>query len=318
MQIVLSIDEIKKINQPIAVAIGNFDGVHLGHQALIKQCVDESKQKGWLASVLTFEPHPQRVIARGKETKLINTPEQKYRLIEALGVDYLILLKFNQELAETAPDDFIKKYLVGMMDIKKIFIGFNFFFGKKGRGTPSLLTSKGPDYGYETSVLPAIEIDNEIISSSLIREMYKSGDMKGVAKFLGYWPQLEGTVTKGDARGRTIGFRTANIELPDYLILPDFGVYAAVAEIRENETSLEAKSYPAVINIGLRPTFSVDKPIAEAHLLDFSGDVYHKNIRLNLYKKLREEKCFSSINELGQQIKKDVQLARDVIKEYKY
>lgn len=317
MQILRSIEEIKKINKPLAVAIGNFDGVHQGHQALIMQCVNESKNRNWASCVLTFEPHPQQVIAHDKNIKLLNTAGQKIRLIEALGVDYLILLPFNRELAEMTAEDFIKDYLVEIMRIKKIFIGFNFFFGRKGSGTPLLLEQLGNYYGFETAILEPVIMKDQIISSSFIRDKYGKGDIKEAAEMLGYWPQLEGTVQSGDARGRKIGFRTANIELQDHIILPAFGVYAALVEVFDNGKKSSPEVYPAVVNIGKRPTFSVEKPIAEAHLLDFTGDLYHKDVRINLLKMLREERLFNNVQELSAQIAKDIEEAKTAIAQHK-
>lgn len=316
MQTLKSIEEIKKIDKPIAVAIGNFDGVHRGHQALITQCVDECKKRDWASCVLTFAPHPQQVVAHDSKIKLLNSPEQKSRLIEELDVDYLILLHFDQEFAEMTAEDFIKKYLVEIMKIKKIFIGFNFFFGKKGSGTPLLLERLGTEFGYETTILAPVAIDDQIISSSLIREMYNKGEIEEAAKLLGYLPRLEGVVTNGDARGRKIGFRTANIKLQDHIVLPAFGVYAALVEIYDDNQMYHEKAYPAVVNIGKRPTFSIEKPIAEAHLLEFKGDIYHKYVQISFLKRLREERLFDNVNELAAQIGKDIEDARLIIDQY--
>lgn len=316
MQILKSIEEIKRINKPIAAAIGNFDGVHRGHQALIAQCVDECKKRGWASCVLTFDPHPQQVITHDNKVKLLNSQEQKNRLVEELGVDYLILLHFDKKLAEMSAKDFIEKYLVEIMKIKKIFIGFNFFFGKKGSGTPQLLELLGADYGYETTILAPVVIDNKIISSSLIRDMYNKGEMEEAAKLLGYWPRLDGIVTNGDARGRKIGFRTANIELQDHIVLPAFGVYAALVEIDDDSKTYQKKAYPAVVNIGKRPTFSIERPIAEAHLLEFKGDIYNKYVQISFIKRLREERLFNNVDELAAQIAKDIKDASLILAQH--
>ncbi|MDX9871360.1 MAG: bifunctional riboflavin kinase/FAD synthetase [Clostridia bacterium] len=313
MQIIKTLAEMKQIKQPAAAAIGNFDGVHLGHQALISQCVEESRQNNWSSCVLTFSPHPLQVIAPGSGLKLLNTLEQKIRLIESLGVDYLLLLPFDTALSETLPEDFIKIYLVDLLNLTKVFVGFNFFFGKKGRGTSALLQEKGLEYGFETAVIQPILLDDEVVSSSLVREMYKSGHMEGARRLLGYWPALAGKVVEGDARGRSIGFRTANLELPGDLLLPDFGVYAAIAEIEDPDNPQPVSAWPSVVNIGVRPTFHLPRPTAEAHLLDFDGDLYQMNLRLHLIRKLRAEKRFADMQELGEQIARDIQTARAVL-----
>lgn len=310
MQILSSFEEMKQIKGPAGAAIGNFDGVHLGHQALIRQCASECKQHHWSSCVLTFSPHPLQVIAPGASLQLLNTLEQKIRLLEGLGVDYLLFLPFDEQLSETSPEDFIRMYLVDLLKLKKIYVGFNFFFGKKGLGTPELLRELGEEYGYDTAVIQPVRLDDEIVSSSLIRDKYKAGDMPGARRLLGYWPQLAGKVVEGDARGRSIGFRTANLELSSGLLLPAYGVYAALAEISD-ETGA-ASVWPAVVNIGVRPTFNLDAPVVEAHLLDYQGDLYRKGLRLNLYRKMRDEKRFDAIEELGRQIARDIEEARRI------
>lgn len=308
MQIIRCEEEIKKIGEIPAVAMGNFDGVHRGHHALIKECVKESRKRNWHSCVLTFEPHPQQVVNKSKAVKLLHTPQEKYRLIASLGVDYLVVLRFDSEFAQTSPEQFIKMYLNELLHVKILFIGFNFFFGHEGKGTPELLRQAGQEYGFAVSVLEPVAIDGEVVSSSLIKEYYRRGDMVQTAKLLGYQPYLTGRVVAGDGRGRSLGFPTANLRLPDYLLLPDYGVYAATLETREGEAC------PAVVNIGVRPTFAGAQPLVEAHVIGFNGDLYGKTVKIKLIKQLRREKKFSSSKELQEQVHQDIASAMTLLK----
>lgn len=311
MQIIRCFEEMCRINHHKALAIGNFDGVHRGHQALIKQCVDASRRQGLASCVLTFDPHPQHVVEGRTRLKLLNTAEQKQELIEELGVDYLLLLRFDRELADTDPHSFIKTYISGLGGVKKVLVGFNFNFGKKSQGTPQLLQEAGLEYGFEATVLPPVLLGDVIVSSTLIREKYAAGQMEEAARLLGRWPQLQGKVVSGYARGRIIGFPTANIDLPEDILLPSYGVYVAKLEIPGQANNQEKRIYPAAVNIGLKPTFSADKPSVEAHLLDFAGDLYEEKVKLTLLKQIRKEMCFPNAKQLGLQIAKDIQYTRD-------
>lgn len=315
MKICFDFKEILNFDKPIAVAIGNFDGVHIGHQQLIRTCVEESHEKGWLSCAMTFHPHPKSFFDKEGDFKLINTPEQKYNLIALLGIDILIVIPFDKYFSETSPEDFIAKYLVKFMHIKKIYIGFNFFFGKMGRGTPELLADHGKKYEYETKIIPPIYKNDSLVSSSLVREQYRIGNIKAAFEFLGYWPFFEGIVEKGEGRGRNIGFRTANIHIPNDLLLPRYGVYAAWAEIPGDQKNEDTYFYPAIVNIGIRPTFHIEKPIIEIHLLDYSEDIYKKNLRINLLGFIRDELYFTDMNEMRRQIESDIKEARNLLKQ---
>lgn len=311
MQIIRCFEEMCRISQHKALAMGNFDGVHRGHQALIRQCVNAGKSQGLASCVLTFDPHPQHVVEGKNRLKLLNTAEQKHQLIEELGVDYLFLLRFDRKLADTDPLEFIKTYISGLGGVKIVLIGFNFNFGKKGQGTPQLLQKTGLESGFETMVLPPVLLDGVIVSSTLIREKYAVGQMEEAARLLGRWPQLQGKVVSGYARGRKIGFPTANIDLPEDILLPSYGVYVAKLELPGKANRKEQRIYPAAVNIGLRPTFSADKPSVEAHLLDFTGDIYEEKVKLTLLKQIRKEMRFQNAKQLGLQIAKDIQSTRD-------
>lgn len=307
MQIIRDIQN-SPIKKPIAVALGNFDGVHRGHQQLIKQCVTESRERGWESCVITFEPHPVLVLAKHREFKLLNTYEQKYRLIAELGVDYLCLLSFDSALAGLPPEDFVQRYLIKVFNLQKVFVGFNFTFGDRGRGTSATLEELGRQNGFAVGVLEPVVIEKEVVSSSLIREKYKTGNIVEAARLLGYWPVLEGKVVPGEQRGRKMGFPTANLELPDYILLPSYGVYAAFAEVK-------GQQYQAIINVGVKPTFGSEKPTVEAYIFDYHEDLYQQNLKLRLVDKIRPERKFDGLDDLKEQITMDVREARQILQQ---
>jgi len=317
MRIIRNLQKASEIKRPLTIALGNFDGVHLGHKSLIRMCVEESRTKDWESCIFTFEPHPSLVIAPEKKIKLINTPKQKYRLISQLGVNNLILLQFNKELAATTPEDFVKQYLVDLLQVKKVFVGFNYSFGQKGRGNPQLLEELGQLYGFDVAVISPVVIDKEVVSSTLIRQKYGEGDIPGAAKLLGYWPCLEGEVISGDKRGGTLlGFPTANISVSECALMPQYGVYAAlVDEMRQNKNDTVKTGLPAIVNIGMRPTFNIGKLAAEVHILDFSGDLYHKYLSIKLLRQIRQEQRFENFAELQKQIENDIRQARKILTE---
>ena len=317
MRIIHDLDEINKIHRPLSVALGNFDGVHLGHRRLIEECVEESRKNGWESCVCTFVPHPSQVIAPEKNIKLINAPADKYRLIGQTGIENLILLPFNQELAATTPEDFVKDYLVALLRVKKVYVGFNYSFGLKGRGNPPLLIELSRLYGFEVAVTPPVTVDGEVVSSTLIREKYVRGDITGAARLLGYWPFLEGKVVTGDRRGRELGFPTANVAVDETVLLPRYGGYMALARIK-NEAGHEhaASERPAVVNIGVKPTFDSGRMTVEAHLLDFSGDLYGRIIHLQLLRFIRPEQRYKDPNELKKQIEKDISATHEFFRDH--
>jgi len=310
MQIITNIQENNSIKRPTAIALGNFDGVHRGHQQLISRCVQESRENGWDSCVLTFEPHPTLVLAKNSKLRLLNTYQQKYQLLEQLGIDYLYLLSFDYTLAAMPPEEFVHRYLMDIFHVQKVYVGFNFTFGEKGRGTSRTLQEMGRQNNFAVSVLEPVVIGKEVVSSSLIREKYKTGDIPQAARLLGYWPVLEGLVVSGEQRGRLMGFPTANLELPEYIILPSYGVYAAFAEIM-------GQQYKAIINVGIKPTFGSDKPTVEAYILDYQGNLYDQKLLLRLVRKIRPEQKYDGLSQLQEQIRRDVTEARQILQEEK-
>lgn len=305
MKIITNLEDMGKITKPLALALGNFDGVHRGHQYLIGSCVAESAANNLIPGVLTFEPHPGLVLGK-KEFKLLNTGMQKYRLIEKLGAEYLFLLPFNGSFADTTPESFVTEYLVKLFRVRKVYVGFNYSFGHKGMGNPALLQSMGKTLGFAVKVIEPVVIDGEIVSSTLVRQKYCQGDLRSARKLLGYWPQIEGKVVPGSKRGRILGFPTANISVSEDILLPAEGVYAAFAEY-------QGRLYQGVVNIGCKPTFNDPGNSVEIHIFDFREEIYGEVLRVHLIERIRPVLKFTDGNQLKIQIEKDSQKARDIL-----
>ncbi len=275
--------------RPRHVAIGTFDGVHLGHQAVI----DDAD------TVLTFEPHPLEVLHPAALPKLITPFKVKRDVISGLGVEELVVIPFDREFTKVSAESFVEDVLVGQLGAKRVSVGENFRFGAKAKGDPALL---GARTEFETRVVPLVEIDGETVSSTRIRALVAAGDVEGARHCLGAPFMVEGEVVKGDQRGRELGFPTANIVPDDRLAIPGHGVYAAFAN-----------GVPAAVNVGVRPTFESGRGVLiETYLIDRDEDLYGQNLRVAFVERLRGEKRFPSAEELIVQMRSDVEDARRV------
>ena len=297
-------DPKKPLGFSTSAAIGNFDGVHLGHKEIINLLRKISSKKSSKSCVITFEPHPQKVLSR-KDLVLIIQFEEKITLLEQLGVDVIVCLKFTRELSKLSAEDFVKEILVKILRIKDIVVGPDFMFGNDRSGNSELLASLGEIYGYNTKVLQPKIIDDEVISSSLIRRYISDGDIQGANKLLGYRYFVRGVITEGEKRGRQIGFPTTNIRTSQEL-LPKPGVYATFALV-------EGKCFQSITNIGYRPTFGDNKLVIETHIFDFSKDVYGINIKVEFVERLRDEKKFDHVDDLVSQITQDIKDVKDIL-----
>jgi riboflavin kinase / FMN adenylyltransferase len=275
------------------VAIGTFDGVHKGHQAVI----DEAD------TVLTFEPHPMTVIHAEAAPKLIMPFEVKRDVIDGLGVSELVVIPFDREFSKIPAEGFIDQVLVSKLDAKRVSVGENFRFGAKAKGTPEMLAAREE---FETRVVPLVEVGGETVSSTRIRALVAAGDMEQAMECLGAPYMLEGEVVSGDRRGRELGFPTANLVPDDELVTPGHGVYAAFAN-----------GQPAAVNVGIRPTFETGRGLLiESYLIDFDGDLYGQNLRVAFVKRLRGERRFPGVEELVAAMNRDVAEAREVLARY--
>ena len=287
------------------LTIGVYDGVHRGHQQIIKQLTAGAHASGAPAVLLSFHPHPALVFGV-KDLKCLTTPEERAEIILGLGVDIVITQNFDRQVAEQSAEDYMAQ-LVGHLGLKKLLIGYDFALGKGRAGNYEKLSQIGQELGFDVTRIEAIRVDDEIISSSLVRQLLADGDVARVADKLGRFYALSGPVNPGDGRGRTIGIPTANVEPPPAKALPANGVYACYAWV-------DGARHQAVTNVGLRPTFNPNEtvPRVEAHLLDASADYYGKNMRLEFVARLRGEQKFTSVDALIAQISDDIAKARSM------
>jgi riboflavin kinase/FMN adenylyltransferase len=277
-----------------SVAVGTFDGVHLGHREVISGS----------DTVLTFEPHPVSVVAPQHTPKLLTTPQRKAELIASLGVSELVVIPFDAEFAKRSADEFVAGVLVGALGAKRVAIGENFRFGHKAQGDPRLLAA---DERFVTTVHPLLEVDGEIVSSSHIRGLVLAGELAVANRLLGAPFELTGGVTHGDERGRELGFPTANLVPDEALVCPGHGVYACLAA---GESFGERA---AAVSIGVRPTFNTGRgELIEAYLLDFDGDLYDQPLRLRFLQRLRGERRFDTPEALVEQMRLDVRQTREI------
>jgi riboflavin kinase/FMN adenylyltransferase len=296
----LSDSPLASNGEQLSVAIGYFDGVHKGHQNVIKRAVDAARQKGLKSAVMTFHPHPKAVLGQGEQYVSCLTPlESKLAQFEALGVDYVFVMKFDYSFAGISPDRFVSEVLVPLGVLHTV-VGFDFRFGSRGAGDAGMLGTLGSEYGLTTEVVEPLLLEGRKISSTYVREALDEGNMALAEQLLGRPYELEGVVVHGHARGRLIGFPTANVGLMQPYITPRIGVYAAQAIIGD-------LVYSAVLNHGMKPTFKdgVRAPVIEAHLIDFSGDLYDQPIRIRFVSFIRPEHKFDSVDELVAQIGRD-------------
>ena len=289
--------------RPTIMTIGAFDGVHLGHQHLIESIVRRANDLGSQSAVLTFDPHPDMIIHPDRGRMYLTSFEERAELIEALGVDLLIVLAFTRELMQISAYDFMAQ-ICHAVALRELWVGWDFALGRRREGTITRLGEIGHTFGYTVHPMAPYSLnDGSPISSTRIRNVLRDGDVATAAWLLGRPFGVRGTVMRGDQRGRTIGFPTANIDVGAQHLLPADGVYVCRAEV-------EGQHYGAVTNIGLRPTFNSNRRTVEAYLLDFAGDIYGETVRIELLHRLRGEQKFAGIAALVAQINADVAAAR--------
>jgi riboflavin kinase/FMN adenylyltransferase len=300
MNIIHAANELKPAGRKTCLAIGFFDGVHLGHQQIIRQTITDARQHDALALVLTFDRHPNTVVAPDHVPPLIYSLPQKLRAIESLGADTLLLIHFDENFSRQTGEDFIRSLARDVGQIQSLCVGADFVFGHKRSGNVALLKKLGTEIGFHVHGLAAVSLDHEIVSSTRIRELIRSGDLDTVSQMLGRPYAISSRVIHGEHLGQKLGFPTANLD-PTDLALPPNGVYAAI-------TCVKGRSYRTALNIGFRPTVATKSKIIhiEAHLLDFSDNLYGEELVVQIAEKLREERKFSSKTELQEQIGHDI------------
>lgn len=289
------------------ITIGNFDGVHRAHQAIISRVLEAAKRTDSKAIAMTFEPHPQQVLhPERKPFFLITTLDEKLALLEKQGVDAVVLIEFNLEFSKTTARVFARDILCGTFQPTLILIGHDYTFGKGKEGKPEYLRKEGRDCGFDVEVMGAVEMEGGIVSSTRVRNAIVEGDVALASRLLGRPYSLQGHVVMGDRRGTDIGFPTANIE-PEKILVPGRGVYAAFVDV-------DGERYKAAVNIGYNPTFTEEKrTTVEAHILDFEGHLYGRKLLLSFIERIRDEKKFDGPGSLVEQIRRDVEMTRKIL-----
>jgi riboflavin kinase/FMN adenylyltransferase len=306
VQLIHSASELTAGNRKVCLAIGFFDGVHLGHQQIIRQTIADARKHGALALVITFDQHPNAIVAPTRVPPLIYSLPQKLRTIESLGPEATLLIHFDQAFSQKTGDTFIRELAAAWSGIQSICVGADFTFGHKRGGNVEFLKTLGSELKFAVHGMAAVSLDGKTVSSTRIREAIRAGDLDAVSQMLGRDYSLAGKTIAGDKLGRKIGFPTANLDTTG-LALPPTGVYAVHALVR-------GKRHRAVLNIGTRPTLNNPNPPirVEAHLLDFTGDLYGQELEIVFAEKLREEQKFPSLDELKAQIARDIEHAKNI------
>ncbi|WP_447986921.1 bifunctional riboflavin kinase/FAD synthetase [Nitrospira sp. Nam74] len=289
------------------LTIGNFDGLHRGHQALLKSVVQTAADKRGTASVLTFDPHPITILSPGTPLRLLTTMEDKLARLEEAGVEHVFCIPFDKAFAALAPEEFVFKILRDQIGVRELFVGEQFAFGAGRSGRMADLVRLSHTAGFVVHAVPPIRVDSEIVSSTRIRMMVQAGEVSRAARFLGRLYDLVGTVVPGEQRGQSMGWPTANIRLPDHRVTPADGVYATTAVWK-------GRSIDSVAYIGTRPTFGNGERLLEVYLLDERIDLYGQEIAVRFVERLRGDRLFATGEELSRQIDVDVLRARDVLK----
>jgi riboflavin kinase / FMN adenylyltransferase len=305
MQIVehLAAFDTRAYPKPV-LALGNFDGVHLGHQAIFQHVVTRAREVDGTSMVFTFEPHPLQVLAPEKAPPLLTTYAQKIRLIAALGIMVGLRVPFTEQFARQEPIEFVREVLWRHLGIHEVVVGHDFRFGHRRAGTVDFLQAQAAPFGYRVTVIPAIMQEDTVVSSSNIRRLLLQGQVEQAARLLGRHYAIEGPVVEGFRRGRQLGFPTANVR-PMNAIVPHKGVYTVRVE-------WENRLYPGVANVGYNPTFGNQALSVEAHLFDVEADLYGATVRVEFLHRIRDERKFASVEELAAQIASDAQEARTV------
>jgi riboflavin kinase / FMN adenylyltransferase len=300
MRIIRAANELKPAGRKVCLGIGFFDGVHLGHQQIIRQTLTDARQHQAVGLVITFDRHPNTVVAPSRVPPLVYSLPQKLRAIEPLGADTLLLIHFDKAFSEQSGEGFIRGLARDLDHIQSLCVGANFVFGHKRGGNVDLLRKLGTELKFTVHGMAAVSLDGRAVSSTRIREVIRAGDLDKASQMLGRAYSLAGTVVRGDGLGQQLGFPTANLDATG-LALPPCGVYVVLAETG-------GKTCRAVLNIGLRPTLRDPNPQlrVEAHLIDFTGDLYGRELEVAFVEKLRAEKKFATLAELRQQIAQDI------------
>jgi riboflavin kinase / FMN adenylyltransferase len=307
MLIFRNLDEIEH-NKNTIVTLGTFDGIHLGHREIIETVVKKAADSNFRSFLITFDPHPRKVISKDDKIKLLCSLDEKIEIIKSLGMENIFLVNFTREFSQQSPEEFIQKYIIEGIGVKEIVIGYDHHFGKGRGGNVETLLELGNEKGFDVTAVGEFKIGSDTVSSTKIRNAVLSGDCLTATEMLGRFYSFSGTVVQGDSRGKELGFPTANLKIDDEdKLLPAIGIYAV-------ECIIEEKKYYGLLSIGTRPTFySQGSIIPEIYLFDFDQNIYDKTITVNLVEKIRDEQKFSSVDELIEQMNKDKKAGQEIL-----
>jgi riboflavin kinase / FMN adenylyltransferase len=292
---------------PSVVSIGFFDGVHRGHQTIIQRAVRIARERGVRSAVVTFDRHPMEVVNPGSEPRMLMTLQRRAEALAEQDVDLVVVLPFDDALRHLPPDEFVDHVLVEPLRAERVIVGSNFRFGHRAAGDVRMLDELGPQRGFTAEGVTLLEMGGVVISSTEIRAAVDEGDVEQAATMLGRPHAVEGVVVRGDARGATIGFPTANLQVGRRVAVPARGVYAGRVHLGDDT------SVPAVTNVGVNPTFGGQELRVEAHLLDWSGDLYGRSVAVDFRHRIRDEQRFDGVDALVAQIRRDADAARDLL-----
>ena len=295
-------DPSPRWNQPV-LALGNFDGLHRGHMKIIDRVRRRAGERGGTPAAMTFDPHPSRVLRPDKAPPLLMTTEQKLEALSRAGMQGVAVVRFTQDLSLWEPEQFVRTVLVEWLHVAEVWVGANFLFGHNRAGTFSVLRTLGGRYGFRAEKIDPVRYKDFVVSSTRVRRLVSEGRVDEAAALLGHHFFLDGTVTRGAGRGRSIGFPTANI-CSDNELVPPPGVYATLV-------TLDGVVHPSITNVGFRPTFGdVDRVTIETHVFDFDRDLYGQRLRLSFVQRLRDERAFPDVDALRAQIEADCRSAQ--------
>ena len=304
MEIIRNVKSLGRHPYPVAT-VGNFDGLHLGHHAILRAVIDRARTAGGTAFAITFDPLPAKFLFPDRAPDLIMVPDDRFELLRLSGIDGVIVLAFTRELSLVEPRDFVREYLINKIGVRAVVVGHSQTFGHNRAGNAAVMVELGNEFGFDTTVVGPVKVGGVAVSSTKVRELIHAGDLRGAAKLLGRFHFLHGSVVHGRERGRTIGFPTANIASETECTPPD-GVYAT-------RVVLDDGAWGSITNIGMRPTFAEAARSIEAHIFDFDRDIYDQRVKLELIERIRRERKFDSADALKHQIALDLSKAREIL-----
>lgn len=307
MNIIKDLAEIRRDENSV-ITLGTFDGLHLGHQQIVNTVIQKSIKSGGRSFLLTFNPHPRKVIPGRNDIKLLNTLEEKTEILEKLGLENLFIINFTSEFSRQSPEDFVKKYLIYGIGLNEVVIGYDHHFGKGRDGNFELLQQMGSKFNFHVTIVPEYSVEGETVSSTKIRNALIAGDVIKAAKMLGRNYSFKGVIVRGDGRGKKLGFPTANISVDDQdKLLPASGIYAA-------ECIVDNEKHYGLLSLGSRPTFHTDGDVVpEFYIFDFDREIYDKIMQVNLIEKIRDQEKFDSVEKLIIRMKKDEEAGKEIL-----